>query len=502
MEYKKQKNYNFDWYYKQKGYPKNVWPILNEYFSRYQSKFDLTDEELVAKFNKVINNIDTITIEGSSKETSLGCFYPSLKKLSINIKRAERINDDDEEILSTIFHELNHAGERGITPEENTSFKQYNPNTNSWEGTALNEIITEMKADLLAKNTTQNLSQTKNGSMRKVELGGYSDLIFIGTMIHTTLGLTEKEFIKLADQGKTKFDEEMSKRFSDPQTYYDFIQSVSYYADTLHAIKYNNEKPELSDEDMLNMQNCVNEIYDHCLYAMDSRVRSKCIFEKHSVDVLKLMQEARFNLSTLSDNYMEGMVDLKDTRDIYPSDNYFYQKITDTIVSFESIERSKKNISIGSYMELYYNIALDNTSNIREVINSYGIDTNKAEEDFEKTEDMSYTSYVISKYYGDDYWDNSKVGSLISDFKKGGNFIEKIKGKMGELFSRVKRKPRYLYLMSEQFSMKNGNNEMTNTNRSSLSLGQLVNSDQEYEMYVENDDNNRARNNEEPYHEV
>ena len=47
MEFKEYKKLDFNIAFENMNYPKEMWPILNEYFSRYKYEFELSDDEII-----------------------------------------------------------------------------------------------------------------------------------------------------------------------------------------------------------------------------------------------------------------------------------------------------------------------------------------------------------------------------------------------------------------------------------------------------------------------
>ena len=433
MNEMKSNNINFNSHYKKKGYDKKLWPILNEFFSRYQTTFDLSYEELYNKLKRIINNLDEIKIEGKASDEYMGMYYPSDKKLAVNIEKLEYLNMKDEDVLSTIFHELNHATEEGLTYGESSSFQLYNGETNLWEGTALNEIITEMKANVLAKNNNRNILNQTGDDRRTKNLNGYGDLIFVGTMLHTALGLTEKEFLKLADKGKEEFDNAMKLKFPEAEDYTNFISHISFYADTIHAIYYNKDHNQYTSEDYTNLNNCINGIYDNCIYALGQRTKKEVFFGRDNMDASSYILEAGFNLETLSINYKKGMSYVFDISDVEPRDNPYYKQTKDTITSLDVVEKARERLNTNQYNDLMSRICFSNDINLDELLYTYGI--SRDDSTLNNTVDLNTESNILKKYYEDKNWDNSKIGKDIKRFKIK-SFFDRLKGRFSFLRSK------------------------------------------------------------------
>ena len=201
MENRKYKKYNFNSEYQAKGYPESVWPLLNEYFSRDAAEFELSDKEVKTKLNTLLRNLDTIVIDDRPDSSNNAFYCPSVKRITLNFAGMNARNSSSEAHVCALFHELGHADE-DLLAEPNNSFMYFNERGRV-SGVCFNEIHKEMRASRL----TTNVEDTNNGTdpRHSVKHVGYNDLVFIGTMFHTALGISEKEFLAAAERGPEYF---------------------------------------------------------------------------------------------------------------------------------------------------------------------------------------------------------------------------------------------------------------------------------------------------------
>lgn len=433
MEFREYEKLNFDSLYQSKKYPKKLWPILNEYFSRYKNEFGLSYDEIHAKVGRVLNNLDVIKKGGTISDRWNGVFIASEKEIKINMDNINYYKLPMEQVINTIFHELNHAGEY-VTGNLTTSFQLYNENTERWEGTALNEIITEMRSSRLACNDRTDLLNKTGNERETLDLTGYGDLIFMGTMLHTALGIGEKEFLVLADKGRAEFDRQMREKFPPgDETYDNFMSSFIYYSDMLHAIKYNGHTFGV-EQDKENLLNCINGIRDHCMYAMGRRMSYEAFKNRGNINMAEFVAKSRYELEKLNINYTKGMSYIfpdyeLDHKSIYEDD------VKRKIVEYETLDRYKDKLSFSEMSELLY-LSSEGNFISEKLEQEYGILVPHGNYDFSKTMDLEYETKLLKEEYSDRNWDNSEIMTDIKNFAKRNlfSFIGKTAKVVGKSF--------------------------------------------------------------------
>lgn len=434
MEYKEYEKLNFNSLFKTKKYPKKVWPILNEYFSRYKSELGLSEEEINLKVDKVLSNLDIIRNDGSAHDFWNGLFIPDQKEIKINMENIKRYNLPDEQVINTIFHELNHAGEN-LGKDDTTSFQQYNSNTNRFEGVAFNEIITEMKSSRLACNDRAELLSKTGNDREALDLTGYGDLIFMGTMLHTALGIGEREFLGLADKGKAEFDRQMREKFPPgDETYDTFINSITYYSDMLHAIKYN-ENREWSEQDKQNMIQSMEGIKDHCIYAMGRRMSYEAFKNRDSLNMEQFTTKCRYELDKIDINYKKGMSYILPNEEIDIESTY-KDDVKRKIMEFETLDKNKDKLSFAQQSELLY-LSSEGEFISDKLQSEYGITSSTDINDFDKTMELAYETKLLQDEYGDKPWNNKELLSDVIKFSKS-NFLIKVSKEYKKIAGNIK----------------------------------------------------------------
>ena len=423
--YKEYPLLNFDSEYQAKKYPKNLWPILNEYFSRYKYEFQLDDEALHQKFVTTINNLNTINLRGNIKNSWYGCYYPEEKAIEINMARISRTDHiQPSTVVNSIFHELNHITENSGS-QINTSFARYNFSTSRCEGTALNEIITEMKSSRLVTSREYLLHQ-KGDAKHILNLEGYGDIIFAGSMIHSALGISEKEFLMSLDAGRLNFFNMLRARFPDDTSYKTFLDGITFNTDALFALKYNsNNSKKRSQDDLDNMQNYIQAIYDHCLTAMDKIIPYQAA---NGCDTKEYTKQCRFYLDKLNANYRHGMLCNLGINEVDVSQNDLLANVQDKILAIEAIAAQKDKLQAFEYSDLLSRLSQPNT-NIKEhiqlVADKYNVTLDLEDKVFQYHQDDEYDKKMLVEDYGDTIWDNSECTQYVENLVRKENIFTK-----------------------------------------------------------------------------
>ena len=412
MEYKEYEKLNFDSIYEEKGYLQGIWPILNEYFSRFKYEFELTDEEIENKANRVFQNLDTIKLKRSSG-SCLGYYNPRRKAITVYLKNKKR-----EKILGTFFHELNHSADKS-----------------GFYGVGLDEICTEMKASRLVQSDRE----TSNSYTGTLDLDGYGNMIFIGTMLHTAFGMSEKKFLKIQDKGQEEFDRVVSKKFKNKEDYELVMWKISFYADMIHSIKYEQKKnfKDYSNEDIENLNIAMNGLLDNCFFAMES-VMSKKVFKNLSrINIDEYLDKCNFNVGKIIENYKYGTRRLlcKKYSENKKVKSEYLDEVKRKINSYEALKNKfgLHNISCVRAVSEIYNKNLKEDGLEEYLSKEYGIDIenynyNKRRSDL----DLSYVTQALKDEYGEKKWDNKELLNIIGMIKND-TVIDRISNKISKL---------------------------------------------------------------------
>lgn len=467
MNYKTCEKLSFNDYYKGK-YPKKSWPILNEYFSRYKSEFNLSDEELYAKLGRTLENLNSIVYRGKGKDNVMGYFISSKKRIEVFSQE----NLDYDSILDTLFHEINHSNEVAGDHLK-------------W-GLGLNEIKTTMIARRLASNDGVDMVS----SYREiVNVDGYSDLAFIGTMMQTSLGLSETEFLKLMDSGKENFDAEMVKKFNNPEDYNNFISAMKYNADALHAISYSGKT--LTDNDIQNKTMITKNMMDFCMYTMQKRIEKELPTDVDEYE--KYVVNCAYQYEKLKTNYKHGMSYISPDTDVENLGEWA-ERLTSTINTVNLVNTVGNRDERPKAIELVHNDICQNISPdfkcefTKQKLIYNGISVSDTEPLVGKTLDMEYEMSLLRSDYGEEIWNNSEMKTCMDDFLSKPSLgeifgIEKFK-KIGEKIRNAFRKNGDTKLL-EAADLKEVQ-KLNNDNKNSLSdsLSTMVNNTSEISRYI------------------
>lgn len=229
-EYKKYRKLNFNSRFKEKEYDKSFYKLLNEYISRLSYELSLSSEQIDELVDKILENVDNINYTDNLDMYVLGDFNADEKSINLNKKL---LNPNSKySLFFTLCRELTHA--QGYD-EKTNSFGMYKngENTNvDYEGTGLDELITEMISTLITNESSYLLEEQNNVAMSSI----YYQLLFIGQIIASVLGISKKYLLKVAYNKRDVFDEVMSKRFLNNEIYQRFILEVSLSVSSIKNI--------------------------------------------------------------------------------------------------------------------------------------------------------------------------------------------------------------------------------------------------------------------------
>lgn len=406
---KQYKKYNFNSEFEAKGYPESSWPLLNDYLSRAANEFGLNDREVKQRLGIILSNLDSIEIANDVNSNSNACYLPNEKKITLNYDGMSARNESYLAHLCSMFHELNHVCEN-MTSKDSTSFMETNPRTGRIKGVSFNEVLTEMKAARLTMNLRLSADMGPGSDPRCMTRHfAYNDLMFVGTMVQTTLGISEKEFLAAADRGPDYFRETMSKKFADPSHYDLFMARVNFYADSIHAIKYAETDVPLSKEEMNNITNLTASMYRECLATMDARITSEA--ERGEIDPEVFLQKSKYELERLTANYEHAIrlntkYDPKQLKDV-PG----LEDVQIKVLAIETINANAKKLGKNTCAELLETLNHPNADPVK-LLASYGLQIPSVET-FSEIDTSEYKREFLEKDYGTEQWDNKdSLGSI------------------------------------------------------------------------------------------
>lgn len=191
----------------QKGYPKEFETVIYEFFKRSAKDFEWDRETVEKKIENLSRNVDKFEYIVEKKSSMVACFECNEKRIAINYDIAF-INN--EQLASTVMHELRHATDQTVR-ESKKAFEQgflFGDKLSENQSKGINELVTEAAT---VKITGKSPYKDKFATTYNLE--GYEELSFATTMISSALGMSESEFIKLADKGELKFKEILDTKY-------------------------------------------------------------------------------------------------------------------------------------------------------------------------------------------------------------------------------------------------------------------------------------------------
>lgn len=432
MKIKDYEKLEFNDRYKQKGYPKKMYPLLNEYFSRMKYEFSLSDEEVEYRLQCLFLNVDKFDYTKKMPEGfegSIGLFDCSNKTISFNknlLNSKSKLN-----FFSTFCHEVNHATDYNpYTFDDGMYNKVVDQNGNvtyDMNNTCLNEIVTEMKATLISSNERDSEKYTKTE--------GYPDLIFAGSMLSATFGVSDKEFLSIAERGREYFDYYMSSKFPSREDYDSFMNAFNIAAGTLHSLKYTDSKNDFTEQDLVNnLFYAAENLKDNCLWAMNLRMQQD-IALNNNINIEEYTTKQRFLLDKIEINYKEGLRGMNFNEDvIYDlcNKNVYDEQVQDRIMFLETVDSNKDKLSYAEYIN---NVMLSGLSSnpkecLNRIQNDYGFYPNSKIQEFDRTMDLEYVQQVLNEEYGDENWEDPKFDEVVKENIYENNIFKKVYSKI------------------------------------------------------------------------
>lgn len=190
----------------QKGYPIEFEEVLREFFIRSAEDFEWDRETVDKKIKNFALNVNEFKYEKMETLDALAQ-YDAFSK-SIKFNKILMFSSKDT-VISTIMHELKHATDVTYIQENRVEegFEDMRDRTEE-EMAGLNELVTEASAVKVAgrKVYTEEYATT-------YRLDGYNNLSCATSMISAAFGMSESEFLKLANKGEDKFKNVMDNRY-------------------------------------------------------------------------------------------------------------------------------------------------------------------------------------------------------------------------------------------------------------------------------------------------
>lgn len=241
--YIKYKKYNFNSLYKEKGYDKAYFKLLNEYFSRLSYEFKISEKKLNVYLDRFLDNFDEIIYTDDLQNERYGYCNTEQRRIELNENLLNLDNNGSEGLFLVFAHVMTHAIMFDQKDKVCGMYKNAeNENLNKYA--CLDEYIVEYIS-------------------RKIvppEEDEYTVTLAIIEILSSILGVSNSTLIKLAIDGREKFDEKLSNKFIDKMIYENFMENFSA---TISKI-FNTEFSDYITDEKINenMEMALKELMD------------------------------------------------------------------------------------------------------------------------------------------------------------------------------------------------------------------------------------------------
>lgn len=405
--------------------------VLEDIFQRRAYEYDFSESEIENQVQNFVKNVRKIKFAPQKKFTSAEVpMHYSYGKHKIELNRDYFIKTEEHfppEVLgirlySMLSHEVYHAiahTSKGI------GLSYYNLKNGQWEGSALDEVVTEVAAFRTNHNKSDEFDTTTKG---------YQEITFSANLLATVLGTTEKEFLKNGISNRAEFMNYFNSRFSNEED--------AQYAKTAHLDKfeqslnilYNLEyekqlgKEESLSEDAKNelKTTALSSLYESCYELFSFQISSdkmntspkyvsEVLYRFYRMRTIMEDSKQRFFFNAFLKGLEENSLQVSDV--IENSG----KGLIDKIVAMYEISQSFDTFSdYGSYYEQFESAKKGMSPEKRKSLSEkYGIEIpNNSEETFYHMlalgVDTEYREFIKREDFDNDrIWDNTRVSELM-----------------------------------------------------------------------------------------
>ena len=406
--------------------------ILEDIFQRRAYEFDFSIEQMideVENFCKNVSSINFVSKDEMESENNMGVYCSKTSEIKINrdyfLELRKYVNENEwgEKIYETLAHEVFHAIDDKIKLNGPLGLMFYDPITNKYKGTALNEICVETAADRIS------ISRNSEDATRfRRNTNGYPNITFVSNLLAASMGLTEKQFLAAGIKNRGKLMEMFSTKLPD-DNFTDFfrknlLEPFESKLDIIYNLNYNKENNseylEMEEElyvqalsgmyeDVYNMainqitnsdRNLSKEYSAELMYRISKMetimADSLEMFRQNgkiSPNSIKTIKLRTIQTRTLLANIVNSLTVLETQK----------HKITDDGVLKEQIEKSK----LGVFFEPDNILKLKETYNIE--VNYINLEQLKG-----VTQDLSYSNFVLKEDFDNGLqWDNISTSIVM-----------------------------------------------------------------------------------------
>lgn len=270
-------------------------PILNEYFSRMKADMNLTDEEIDAKIELLLKNVKKIKF-GIMPIIYKGYFRPDKQRIILNANLFNT-NINYEQLFNIITHELDHACCYDI---ENRKFGLYRYDKKSVNSFNPKDVfLDELKTDIGSTRRVFNNNYIDSDKMIR-HTYAYKNFSAFSTVLQNCLGISEEEFLKISNKGRTYFDKQMEKKFTNPKDYHRFIEKFALDASIMLNIK--TEKVLITMDTIADFKRAFNDIKDLSYIGLNLRMEKE-ILDNPDINIDEYTKNMRYSTEENKRNF-------------------------------------------------------------------------------------------------------------------------------------------------------------------------------------------------------
>ena len=388
--------------------------MIIEIFLRRAYELELTSEQFEDELNRFKSNIKSIDFKNKSEfpnETTMGlCDYTN-KAITINrdyfaklLYSGISIEEVTQKVFGTLTHEVNHAAAPGLR-----FFKD-----NIWYGSALDEVVTETIANRNCLSKDAYVAQHY-----RAETDGYGDITFASNIIAASFGMSEKEFLKVANSGRENLIEKIRQSSCNPDRSENYFQAIEQNLNLLYNVNYKTEEFDYVSAIDIRKQALVG-IYCYSLAELSNRFEEEPI--KYNTEAYYTSSNYKYNRDKIKvimrdtiDKYTEIGLITPDSKDFIIEqatliDNSLQEKISDTTEvakysyafdkdSYDFAYEAAKSGNIRQYADWYKNYIPEFGRRLSMKVNL---------EDM--TDDLEYSNFILREDYDEGkQWNNFHV---------------------------------------------------------------------------------------------
>lgn len=274
---------------------KQFTPILNEYFSRMKADMNLSNEEINGKIDLLLKNVKKINF-GIMPNIYKGFFRPDKQRITFNANLFNtKVNY--EQLFNIITHELDHAC---CYDEKNKKFGLYRYDKKSVTSFNPKDIfLDELKTDIGSTRRVFNNNYLDSEKMIR-HTYAYKNFSSLSTVLQNCLGISEREFLKLSDKGRTYFDKQMQQKFSNPKDYHRFIEKFAL--DTSLMLNIKTEKIEITPETVIDFNTAFYDLKSLSYIGLNLRMEKE-ILDNPNIDLNEYIKNMRYSLEENNKNF-------------------------------------------------------------------------------------------------------------------------------------------------------------------------------------------------------